>query len=511
MHINKFLIQFFTLTLCTMIVSCTSVSLDQPKQPSAAFTDNSSTNLGNLADEWQQLNAEKSGFFPLLQGMDGLGARLELAEKAELSIDLQYFMMKDDTAGLVMADALLKAADRGVRIRFLLDDIFTTEPDSKLQLLDQHPNIEVRLFNPVSRRGLKALNFVGHFRQANRRMHNKSFTVDNAVSVIGGRNIADEYFQLNHDATFADFDMLALGPIAREISASFDMYWNHILAIPVAQLSTDNKSLEIPDSVRAEMRAEADQAYARIYQQALESEVLQELINDKEMLFVADARVLSDDPDKLDHRVGEEYMLLLAQLDEVLDAAQQEVIFITPYFVPGEAGMQEIINMRDRDVRVVLITNSLASTNHVPVHSGYEKYRKQVLNQGVELHEVRANAGRELQGGDGPEKLTLHTKLILIDRRYLFVGSLNLDLRSFEINAEMGVLIDSVDLTSSMATDFDEKIPAIAYNVILNDKGKLEWHGTIDGEEVVETKEPQTSAWRRFKAWFMKITPEQEL
>ena len=171
--------------------------------------------------------------------MDALGARLRMLEKAEKSVDLQYFLMKDDTAGRVMLHALLKAADRGVRIRFLLDDIFTSAPDRNLLLINQHPNVEVRLFNPISRRGMHWLNFVGNFRQANRRMHNKSFTVDNAVSIVGGRNIADEYFQLKKTEVFADFDVLAFGPIASDILKSFDAYWNHTLAIPIEQLSSE--------------------------------------------------------------------------------------------------------------------------------------------------------------------------------------------------------------------------------------------------------------------------------
>lgn len=503
---KSFLVVFFTI----ISVACTSVSLDQPKHASTVITNNSNTDLGILAANWESHNGEKSGFFPLLKGMDGLGARLELAERAELSIDLQYFMMKDDTAGMVMSDALLKAADKGVRVRFLLDDIFTTEPDSKLQMLNQHPNIEIRLFNPVSRRGIHSLNFIGHFSQANRRMHNKSFTVDNAVSIIGGRNIADEYFQLKKEASFADFDMLALGPIAHEISDSFNLYWNHALAIPIEQLSTNIDPALLTDT-RAEMREHADNVYETVFRQALESEVLKELINDQEKLYAAHARVLSDDPEKLNHRISDEYMLLINELNKVLDNADDEIIFLTPYYIAGESGVQLVKNLTNRGMRIVVLTNSLASTNHVPVHSGYAGYRKEVIEAGVELYEVRANAGREMQGENSPEALTLHTKLILIDRRYLFVGSLNLDPRSFEINAEMGVLIDSEELTSYMAKGLDKKIPTIAYHVIINDKGKLEWHSIIDGENVIETHEPQTSAWLRFKAWLMKIVPVKEL
>ncbi len=227
-----------------MTAYCATVSFDEPKSYSETITDTADTRLGEgeSVSRWVDAHAGLSGFYPLILGMDALGARLRLAEIAEKSINLQYFLVKSDTAGSVMINALLKAADRGVRVRFLLDDIFTTVSDQGLFLIDQHPNIEVRLFNPVSRRGLYSLNFVGDFRRANRRMHNKSFTVDAQVSVVGGRNIADEYFQLNTDSVFSDFDVLALGPIAVEISESFDTYWNHSRAVPVHQITINKKN-----------------------------------------------------------------------------------------------------------------------------------------------------------------------------------------------------------------------------------------------------------------------------
>ena len=459
--------------------------------------------------EWVDVHGGLSGFYPLSQGMDALGVRLRLAEIAEKSIDLQYFLMKDDTAGAVMMNALLKAADRGVRVRFLLDDIFTTAKDRGLLLINQHPNIEVRLFNPVSRRGFHTLNFVGDFRQANRRMHNKSFTVDNQISVVGGRNIADEYFQLKTDSVFVDFEVLAMGPIATEISESFDIYWNHSRAVPMHQIADNDEELE---TVRAEIAEEFDGIYDTVYKQALESQLLQDLMANREPYFAADAIVLSDSPDKLINDIHEDHMQLATDLLDVLHSARKEVIFISPYYVPGKGGVQLVRDLVNKGVRVIILTNSLASNNHVPVHGGYARYRKDVIRAGAELYEARANAARELQGmEEGPDAMTLHTKAFLIDRRYLFVGSLNLDPRSIEINAEMGLLIDSEDMVGGYTSDIDARLAAIAWRVLLNEKGNLEWHGRINGEEVVETKEPLTSPWLRFKAWFMRIAPESQL
>ena len=240
----------------TAFTGCATVSFTEPKSYSETITDTADTRLGEGVSRWADAHGGLSGFYPLSQGMDALGVRLRLAEVAEKSIDLQYFLMKGDTAGAVMMNALLKAADRGVRVRFLLDDIFTTAKDRVLLLINQHPNIEVRLFNPVSRRGFHTLNFVGDFRQANRRMHNKSFTVDNQISVVGGRNIADEYFQLKTGSVFVDFDVLAMGPIAAEISESFDNYWNHSRAVPMDQIATNKEDEEL-EALRHYIRAVA--------------------------------------------------------------------------------------------------------------------------------------------------------------------------------------------------------------------------------------------------------------
>ena len=495
----------------TAFTGCATVSFTEPKSYSETITDTADTRLGEGVSRWADAHGGLSGFYPLSQGMDALGVRLRLAEVAEKSIDLQYFLMKEDTAGAVMMNALLKAADRGVRVRFLLDDIFTTAKDRGLLLINQHPNIEVRLFNPVSRRGFHTLNFVGDFRQANRRMHNKSFTVDNQISVVGGRNIADEYFQLKTDSLFVDFDVLALGPIAAEISESFDIYWNHSRAVPMHQIA-DNKGDEELDAVRIEIAEEFDGIYDTVYKQALESQLLQDLMADRQPLFPANARVLSDSPDKLINDIHEEHMQLATDLLDVLLSARKEVIFISPYYVPGKGGVQLVRDLVNKGVRVIILTNSLASNNHVPVHGGYARYRKDVIRAGAELYEARANAARELQEmEEGPDAMTLHTKVFLIDRRYLFVGSLNLDPRSIEINAEMGLLIDSEELVDGITSRVDERLASVAYRVVVNEKGKLEWHGRINGEEVIETKEPLAGPWLRFKAWFMRIAPESQL
>ena len=264
--------------------------------------------------------------------------------------------------------------------------------------------------------------------------------------------------------------------------------------------------------MRADIAEEFDGLYDTVYQQALESQLLQDLISDQRPMFPAEVRVLSDKPDKLINEISEEHMQLATNLREVLLSAEKEIIVLSPYYVPGKRGVELLRKLINKGIRVVIVTNSLASNNHVPVHGGYARYRKDVIKAGAELYEARANAAREERGTDeGPETLTLHTKAFLIDRRYLFVGSLNLDPRSVEINAEMGLLIDSKKMIDSLNIKPDERLANLTYRVLLNEEGELEWHGRINGEEVIETKEPLTSTWLRLKAWFMRITPESQL
>ena len=403
-----------------------------------------------------------------MQGLDAFGARLALADRAEVSIDAQYFLMKPDDAGVVFAAKLLEAADRGVRVRLLLDDVFTTVNDSALALLDVHPNVEVRIFNPVARQGLYAINYAGNFRLSNRRMHNKSFTVDSQVTVVGGRNIAVEYFQLEATGEFMDFDMLTAGPIVRKVSQSFDDYWNDELAVPLAALysSSDRETVELG---MAEMRRRMEQAGNSIYAAAIDTELMKKLYEDELPPFLAEARLIVDKPQKLREDFSAEYQVVGAEIRDELEKAEREVIVWTPYLVPGDSG--------------------------------------------VELWETRADAVKTMDqdGSTTVEQLTLHTKGILIDGRRVFAGSLNLDPRSVQINTEMGLLIESEALSRMLTRSSLEAIPDLAYRLRLDDRRRIQWHATIDGDQVIETSEPQASWWLRFSAWVQKIAPEGQL
>ena len=330
---------FLPVALALFLAGCATAPLDFPKTHSEALAGTGDTVLGKGVAGWTAGRPEQSGFYPLSKGLDALGARLALIDRAERTIDAQYFLMKPDSAGRLFAGKLLEAADRGVRVRLLLDDIFTTVKDDGFILLNQHPNIELRLFNPVGRGGLYYLNYVGHFKLANRRMHNKSFTVDNQVSIVGGRNIADEYFELLDDAEFADFDMLAFGPVAAEISTTFDRFWNHELSVPMEAFETDKETQDLA-TVRANADKAAIEASQTIYGRALASPLIREMLENRVEPYFATSRVITDDPDKLLNKVSDDQKVLITALAGLLDEADSEVIVVTPYFIPGKSGVE---------------------------------------------------------------------------------------------------------------------------------------------------------------------------
>lgn len=503
---------FFLILLHFLISGCASGPINYPRNYSEVITDTRDTTLGRAVTEWHKEHPDVSGFYPLIRGNDAFGARLALIDMAESSIDAQYFLMKNDMAGLIFVGKLLEAADRGVRVRFLLDDVFTSVDDETFLVINQHPNITMRLFNPVGRGGSFLLNFLGDFDRANRRMHNKSFTVDNQVSIVGGRNIADEYFELKKAGKFRDLDILGLGPVTEDIARTFDRFWNHELSVPVEAFDSGRKERDLArtrSEFSEKLRREAESVYIR----AIESELIQDLFNDRIPLFPARTEVITDDPEKLLNKVSRDHQVLATRMSEVIANAKEEVIVVTPYLIPGKEGIEFWDYVTDKDVRVIMLTNSLASNNHTPVHGAYARYRHRLIRAGVDLYEMRVDATEV--PGDMDEKayesVTLHTKAIMVDRRYLFIGSLNLDPRSIDINTEMGVLVDSSDMSERIAEPFLDSLPQQSYRVIKDKNGSLRWYGIIDGKEVVEDSEPQTGTWRRFKAFISRILPESQL
>lgn len=494
-----------TLLATLLAVGCASVPFDYPRDASEAIAPSQATTLGQEAADWSTANGGSSGFLPLTSGMDALGARLHLINAAEVSIDAQYFLIKPDPAGGLFVNGLVRAADRGVRIRFLIDDIFTPNVDSQLALLSTHPNIEVRMFNPLTRNSFRYWSLLVDHKRANRRMHNKSFTVDNSFTIVGGRNIAAEYFAINEDVEFIDFEIVGIGPVARNVSDTFDEFWNSDLSVPMEAYGYDVDQVDLNEWSDGIAQIDTEES---IYNQALTSTFLMNVLNEFITPIPADATVVTDSPMKLETPTGvEEYQELANVLTRYGREAQDEIIIITPYFVPRKTGAEFLSSLAQAGVRVRVLTNSLASTNHVPVHSGYARYRKRLLEAGVELYELKHDSIVVLDDGTEEEiKATLHTKAMIFDRETLFIGSLNLDPRSIDINTEMGLFLHSPRMAQAFAELIDQDLPFNTYRAVLED-GKLRWRYEHGDEVQVLNKEPQTGWWRRFSSGFYGILP----
>ncbi len=494
------------LLLLLFLSGCASAPFDYPRNETRVVPASDTTRMGQFYARWLQQHGENSGFVGLSSGNDALGARLRLIESAEQTIDAQYFLLKPDEAGGLFVGKLLRAADRGVRVRLLIDDIFTPVKDSALALFNDHPNVEVRIFNPLARQGFKYVNLLWDFSRANRRMHNKSFTVDGSVSIVGGRNIADEYFEIKKDVEFNDFELLTLGPVVAEISTAFDLFWNSELAVPMEAFEADFDPAELTQW-RSKMDAVVAGARESAYRRAIDTPLLRDITEGRVEPIAAPAYVVTDEPEKLVQKVGaREHQSLAEELSRQFDRAQREVIIISPYFVPGKEGVAAIEQWLQRGVRVVIVTNSLASTNHVPVHSGYARYRKPLLQAGAQLFELKSDAVLTSNAqGHAPGSRTLHTKAVVIDRKLLFIGSLNFDPRSIDINTEMGVFIAAPEAADTLASSVMRELVDMAYVVQLDSNGNLAWYYRRDGQQV--DQEPDTGWWRRFSAGFYGVLP----
>jgi putative cardiolipin synthase len=502
------------LTLTTaFIAGCASIDFEYPKAESRALApaETADTYLGQQMRRLHGAhNVGEAGFYMVDNGVDALAIRLLLADRAERTIDAQYYLIKDDTVGNLFIASLLDAADRGVRVRLLVDDMFTQGLDAGMAAIDSHPNFEIRIFNPFARRSARAVDGVSSFSRINRRMHNKSFTVDNQITLVGGRNIADEYFGARKDVIFGDLDVLGIGPVVRDISDMFDSYWNHPAAIPVpgfARMPDDPASMlsETRDKLKAN-RVELENSP---YAEALRSQILVTVEKDAGAFTWAPYTVAVDSPDKNIKGKAEDAESIRTPLIESLQSAERELLLISAYFVPQKTGIREITELRERGISVAIVTNSLAANNQKLVHGGYAPSRKPLLEAGVRIFEVRADAsvsGSEYVAEESA-RTTLHTKAFVVDRRQLFIGSFNFDPRSAFINTELGVIIDSPKLAEELAALADEVLPTKAWEVFLNEEGKLRWRGLQDGQEQIFKKEPQTSAWERFVAGFYRILP----
>jgi putative cardiolipin synthase len=488
--------------LLALVSACASLPTDFEKTPSYAIRDTGDTYLAGRVGPLVAAHPDQSGFYPMPQGIEALAARLRLARLAEKGIDLQYFIIADDLVGDLLLQELIDAANRGVRVRILMDDIYTEGYELAFSVLLSNPNIEIRLTNPFVYRDSKVAN-VMDLKRVNHRMHNKSITFDNLVSIVGGRNIAVDYFGASEHFNYYDFDVFAIGSVVDEVSTQFDTYWNAAESYPASAFVEPDDSSEDAQELADRFRASREYAATTEFVSSLDNEVVDFVLGqDTEQLSWADARLVYDLPYgevAADGLPGEQ--VLGDILVEAVKGAASEFVLVSPYFVPRQSGLDGLQALRDRGVRCIVLTNSLASTDQIAVYGGYRDYQIPMLEMGVEVWELMAWPATPLdQPGAPTERRALHAKIYALDRERLFVGSFNWDPRSHEINTEMGVVIYDHDITTTEVERILATLPGAAWKLRLNDQGEVEWLDVSGDEEIVYDVEPQTDDSMRRKA-----------
>jgi cardiolipin synthase C len=481
----------------------------QGRTQSAALADTGATRLGRAAWPLVEAHPGLSGILPLRDAREAFAARALLAEAAERSLDVQYYIWRNDLTGTLLFERLCEAADRGVRVRLLLDDNNTSGLDATLAALDSHPNIEVRLFNPFALRKPRALGYAMDFARLNRRMHNKSFTADNQATIVGGRNVGDEYFGATRGVLFADLDVLAIGPVVQDVSRAFDRYWSSGSAYPVERVLPAVPRARIAAIAAAARQIEASPE-ARSYVDALrDTSLVGDLTHGVLEFDWAATRVVCDDPDKGLGRAAPE-SLLYHQLEKALGEPRSELELVSPYFVPTSAGVAWFARLARKGVEIQILTNALEATDVAFVHAGYAKRRIPLLREGIKLHELRrtaASLSRPRPGGSGSSGASLHAKTFSIDRSRVFVGSFNFDPRSAKLNTEMGFVIESPGLARQIDEVFRTAVLTDAYELQLSESGQLCWLERRGTEMLKHRREPGTSSWQRAWVWFLSTLP----
>ncbi|MBS0451149.1 MAG: phospholipase D family protein [Proteobacteria bacterium] len=511
--------------LALLVCACSSLPTQVSRTESKALSNTGDTRLGQGVAELTKPHPGQSGIRALAEAKEAFAARILLARGAQRSLDLQYYIWHRDTTGELLWEEIWHAAERGVRVRVLIDDANTGGQDAMLATLDAHPNIELRLFNPFANRGFRAGDFMTDFSRVNRRMHNKSFTADNQVSIVGGRNIGDEYFGANMEVGFQDLDVMTVGPVVREVSDEFDLFWNSASAYPGASLLPAAPA-DGPVQLRASWEANRDREEAREYLAATSrTPLVNEVVQGKLEFEWTKAHVLHDDPAKTLQPVERKDLHMLPQLEAALGRPDKELDLVSPYFVPGKDFTADLSALARRGIKVRVLTNSLSATDVAPVHAGYAKYRRDLLEAGITLYELKPgsavprpdkdNRPRGLPGSGstgGSSASSLHAKTFAADRKRIFVGSFNLDPRSAELNTEMGVVIDSPKLAGQLSSQLDSTLPNAAYLVRLTPQGEMEWiEHEADGRQTTYTNEPGASGLRRLWVNFLKILPIESL
>lgn len=508
---------FCVVSLSLVLVACASRKVEPYPRP-VPQSALSAAPAGPFAEMENTIRSrhgdEVSGFDLLDSNEDGLRWRLALIDSATQSIDMQYYLWYGDAAGRILVKRLLDAADRGVRVRMLVDDLNTLLSDAGtikirdqvVAAIDAHPNLEIRLFNPWKDRTLAGRigESLVEAARVNQRMHNKAMIVDNRAAILGGRNIGDDYMGMHAEFNFHDLDVLGVGPVARQSSAVFDLFWNSDWVMPASALRLSTT------------KADRDEAWKRLVQQLELSASLEqfplapqswaaEIAALMPRLHFGTSRVETDRP--VDGSIRQE---MLDEIFALMQGAQRELLIINAYLIPGERSIKLLHELQQRGVTMKILTNSLASHDVPAVNSHYKQWRRKILEAGVELYEIRHDAAiKPLVADTPPTKggfMGLHSKAMVIDGQHVYIGSMNFDPRSAFINTEMGVIVDSDDLAEALAALIErDMLPANSWRVQLSDDRTLRW--TDDRETV--TSQPARNLWQRVEDVIFMLFPKE--
>ncbi|MDO4641532.1 MAG: phospholipase D family protein [Neisseria sp.] len=457
----------------------------------------------------QTRKADLSGIYLLNDPHDAFVARATLIQSAEQALDIQYYIWHNDVSGRLLMQMVKDAANRGVRVRILLDDNNTRGMDDILVALDRHPNIEIRLFNPFTSRSMRSLGYLYDFPRLNRRMHNKTLTADNKATILGGRNIGDEYFNIANDVGFADLDILATGSVVNDVSSDFDRYWASESSYPLASIVKH----AYPENGRAALDrvSEKDRELREAYRNTLKTSRLYQAISSKNIPWIyAPTQYISDDPAKgLDRSKNKP--LIIEKIDEALGTPEKELYIVSPYFVPTKEGVEALTELRQNQIGITVLTNSLQATDVAAVHSGYARYRKKLLQAGIKLYELKAthSVPKITDKGLVGSSSSLHAKIFIVDRERVFIGSFNFDPRSARLNTEMGVVIEDAKLAERMQKTLDDSAPRQAYQVTLGSDNRLRWQDPENN--LVSKHEPTAKFWKRLISNLFSIMPIERL
>ncbi|MGE0857844.1 MAG: phospholipase D family protein [Gammaproteobacteria bacterium] len=526
------MLMLLALALALALAGCGHLppGADYPRQYSTASAPDATSRLATRVGVLARAHGGLSGFRLVPVGVDGFLVRAQMIDAAEQTLDLQYYIFRADETGRLLGRALKRAALRGVRVRLLIDDGDPQGSAARIVALDKVPGIAVRIFNPFAYRGhskvLRGAEYLLDHRRLDRRMHNKLLVVDNAAAMIGGRNVGNQYFQMDPESQFADDDVFVIGPTVSSLSATFDEFWNSPLAIPAAALANAPEAVTTGASAVTGTPAMASNYLGDLeddgidYGLALASgEPYAGMLSGRLDLQWARAEVLSDSPAKSAKDSADRGgRLLMPALIAALGAARSELVMVTPYFVPTAGELAVFSALRERKVRVRVLTNSLESSRGLLAHSGYMGHRPALLGKGVEINEIRsqlssAHGSGQTSAMSAHGNYSLHAKLFVIDRRFLFVGSMNFDQRSIHLNTEIGLIIDSPVLAQQTVARFNAMTaPQNSYALSWRENRTggapdLLWRTNEAGRPVEYWQEPVRNAWDRYLARLLSWLP----